>query len=264
MIAVIVLTHEREHLLRLCVERVLARTSDQTTEIVIWNNGSSDGTRELLDAIIDPRVRVVHHPENIGMNAYHEAVALTKAPYVIDLDDDMIEAPPEWDRTLLDAFQRLPDIGFLAANLADNPHDVAARVMYDERPHEYSIEIIDGLRLKRGPVGGGCALTSRELLQRAGGFRQRKGEVFWLEDAAFIKDLERFGLGAAYLDDLQLTHAGGDYYSKLNAAKHEYWHAYWMKEVRKNRVKRALLRVPMVARLNARHQWFRISETPEM
>jgi GT2 family glycosyltransferase len=263
MIAVIVLTHERAHLLRHCVENVLARTSELTSEIVIWNNGSTDETQAYVDGLDDPRLRVVHHPENIGMNAYHEAVALTTAPFVVDLDDDMIDAPRDWDRRLLEAFQRLPKIGFLAANLADNPHDRAARIMYDERPHEYHTEVVDGMRLKRGPVGGGCALTSRELLERAGGFRQRRKEIFWLEDAAYIKDLERLGLEAAYLEDLELTHAGGPYYARENQAKHEYWRAYWMKEIRKNRVKRALLRLPFVARLNERHGWFRLSETPD-
>jgi GT2 family glycosyltransferase len=263
MIAILVLTNQRAHLLQQCVDNVLARTSDLTTEIVVWDNASTDATREVLAAVEDPRLRVVHHPETIGMNAYHEALQLTSAEYVIDLDDDMIDAPQDWDRTLLEAFQRLPTIGFLAANLADNPHDQAARVMYDERPHEYRIEEAAGLRLKRGPVGGGCALTSRELLARTGHFRQRPGEIFWLEDAAYIEDLEQIGFEAAYLDELELTHAGGSYYAAMNEAKHQYWRAYWLREIRKNRVKKALLRVPGVRRMNDRRGWFRVSETPD-
>ena len=264
MIAILVLTNQRAHLLQQCVDNVLARTSDLTTEIVIWDNASTDATREVLAAFDDPRLRVVHHPENIGMNGYHEAFQLTSAEYVIDLDDDMIDAPQDWDRTLLEAFRKLPQIGFLAANLADNPHDQAARVMYDQRPHEYHVEEIAGLRLKRGPVGGGCAITSRELLARTGHFRQRPGEVFWLEDAAYIEDLEKIGLEAAYLDDLELTHAGGSYYAAMNDAKHQYWRAYWLREVRKNRVKKALLLVPGVRRMNERRGWFRVAETPEL
>ena len=94
MIGIVVLTHERVHLLRRCVDNVLARKSSLTTEIVIWNNGSRDDTREYLDSLDDPRLRIVHHPENIGQNAYAEAFALTSAEYLVELDDDMIEAPP--------------------------------------------------------------------------------------------------------------------------------------------------------------------------
>ena len=64
------LTHNRVHLLRKCVENVLARDLDATREIVIWNNGSTDGTRDYLDALDDPRIRVVRSEVNIGQNAY--------------------------------------------------------------------------------------------------------------------------------------------------------------------------------------------------
>src|SRR5687768_677548 len=116
MISVVVLTYNREHLLRKCVERVLRRTSDATREIVIWNNASSDGTAAFLNELQDSRIRVVNHSKNIGQNAYAEAFALTTQPYMIELDDDVTDAPQEWDRTLLDAFRQLPAIGFLAAN----------------------------------------------------------------------------------------------------------------------------------------------------
>ena len=55
-IAVVVLTHDRVHLLRQCVENVLGQVSPTTREIVIWNNGSTDGTRAYLDAVDDPRI----------------------------------------------------------------------------------------------------------------------------------------------------------------------------------------------------------------
>ena len=42
-------------------------------------------------------------------------------PWPIQVDDDVTDAPPHWDRTLLKAFKRLPEIGFLAADLEDDP-----------------------------------------------------------------------------------------------------------------------------------------------
>ena len=50
MIAVIVLTYNRAHLLERCVEDVLLRTSDATREIIIWNNASDDETKEYLES----------------------------------------------------------------------------------------------------------------------------------------------------------------------------------------------------------------------
>ena len=38
-------------------------------------------------------------------------------------------------------------------------------------------------------------------------------QVFWLEDAAYIADIQKLGFRAAYLDDLKVLRAGGPYYS---------------------------------------------------
>jgi GT2 family glycosyltransferase len=256
MIAIVVLTHNRPHLLRQCVENVLQKTSDATQEIVIWNNGSTDETRPYLDSLTDRRIRVVHHPQNIGQNAYALAFAQTSADYLLELDDDMIDAPERWDRMLLDAYRQLPDVGFLSADLVDNEHDESARYRYRVRPHLYKEETVNGIRLLTGPTGGGCAITSRELNERVGGFRQDPTQVFWLEDAAYIEDIGKLGYRAAILADLKLLHAGGSYYAKPSAEKEDYWARYWRAVERKNTVKRLLLRIPFVRPLNERRGWF--------
>jgi GT2 family glycosyltransferase len=255
-IALVVLTHNRVHLLQKCVENVLRRTSPRTREIVVWDNASPDDTAEYLRSLDDPRIKVVISERNIGQNAYARAFALTTAPYLIELDDDVVAAPPEWDKTLLEAFKRLPGIGFLAADLEDDPHDLASRYRHHIRPHEYTLVEENGIRLLRGPTGGGCAITSRELNERVGGFRENKKEVFWLEDAAYIADLERIGLGAAVLADLRVHHTGGPHYTKTSKEKAAYWQRWKARQERKLAVKRALLRIPFVRLLNARYGWF--------
>jgi GT2 family glycosyltransferase len=255
-IAVVVLTHNRLHLLRACVENVLARTSDATEEILIWDNGSTDGTAEYLDSLADERIRVVHHPSNIGQNAYAEAFKLVRADYLVELDDDVIDAPRNWDETLFKAFRRLPGVGFLAADLVDNPHDQAAHVRHHVRPHLYTPLELNGVRLLEGPTGGGCAMTSRSVYERVGGFRQRKKDIFWLEDAAYVEDIQRLGYRAAVLADLQVTHAGGPYYAKPTPERDAYWARVATLQRRKDAVKRLLLRIPFVPQLNDRVGWF--------
>jgi hypothetical protein len=173
-IAIVVLTHNRDHLIAKCVENVLLRTSAATREIVIWDNASTDGTAEYLASIADPRVRVIRSEENVGQNGYARAFRETTSPYLVELDDDVVDAPAEWDKMLLDAYVRLPDVGFLAADLEDDPHDQASRVRHHERPHEYTLVEDHGVRLLRGPAGGGCAMTSRGLKERAGGVTSRR------------------------------------------------------------------------------------------
>ena len=62
-------------------------------------------------------------------------------------------------------------------------------------------------------------MTSRELNERVGGFRQDKKRVFWLEDEAYIADIERLGYGSAVLADLRVHHTGGPHYTKASKEK---------------------------------------------
>jgi GT2 family glycosyltransferase len=255
-IAVVVLTHNRVHLLQKCVENVLLRTSDATKEIVIWDNASPDATGEYLKSLDDPRFRVVLSEKNIGQNAYARAFRLTSSPYFIELDDDVVNAPEGWDAMMLDAFKKLPDVGFLAADLEDDPHDLASRYRHHIRPHEYSLVEENGVRLLTGPAGGGCAMTSRELNERVGGFREDPKQVFWLEDEAYIGDIAKLGFRSAVMADLRVHHTGGPHYTVASKEKVEYWQRYKARRARRAAVKRLLYRIPLVPTLNRRFAWF--------
>lgn len=260
-IAIVVLTYNRLHLLRQCVENVLLRTSELTTEILVWNNGSEDGTREYLDSVDDPRFRIVHHPTNIGLNAYALACPMTSTGYLLELDDDMIDAPRLWDAVLLGALKRLPRIGYLQAKLADDGYSPGAHLFYREKAHLYTLRKENGVRIwDGGPVGGGCTITPRALHDRVGGFRQHKKLAFWREDQAYIQDIRKLGYATAILDELTVFHAGGPHYSEIVEEKKEFYDRRARSISRKNALKRALLRLPLVPRLNERYRWFRPPE----
>jgi GT2 family glycosyltransferase len=258
-IGVVVLTHNRVHLLRKCIENVLAVASPATREIVIWNNGSTDGTREFLDTLDDPRILVVHHDSNIGQNGYARAFARVSSDYLVELDDDVVGAPPGWDAILLDAYRRLPEIGYLAADLEDDPHDVATHYRYRIRPHQYTETEVNGVRLLQGPPGGACAMTSRELYERVGGFRQHRRHVFWQEEPAYMADIHRLGYGNAVLAGLKVHHTGGDHYGVRSEEKDAFWAEYQRRRMRRAAVKRIVFRLPFFRRLNARYGWFQPS-----
>lgn len=258
VISIIVLTHNRLHLLQRCVRDVLLRTSLATKEIVIWNNASEDGTSEYLATLDDPRITVVDNDENIGTNAYARAVELTSGEYIVEVDDDVIEAPRHWDERLLEAFRKIPNIGYLVADLKEDPNDSAYRYLQyvkNER-NVFVRKEIDGLSILEGPTGSGVAMTSREVYDRVGGFRQHKKLVFWHEATAYVRDLRSQGYRTAILEDLQVWHAGSPYYSQPSAAKLAF-HDHWARtNKRKDRVKRMILRIPFAAAMNRRYDWF--------
>jgi GT2 family glycosyltransferase len=258
VIAVVVLTHNRAHLLKLCVENVLQRTSATTREIVIWDNASSDETQEYLAGLTDSRINVVRRETNSGTSAYADAVALTTSPYIVELDDDVIEAPDRWDETMLHAFQKIPNIGHLAADLKEDLNDSAYCYLryVKETKNPFVRREIDGIRILEGPTPGGCAMTSREVYNRVGGFRKHKKLVFWHETEAYVRDVRRHGYRTAILEDLQVWHAGAPYYSEPSPAKLEFHVHRARSKARKDRIKRAILLVPLAKALNSRYRFF--------
>lgn len=260
-ISIFFLTYNRCHLLRKCVENVLSCTSELTTEIVIWDNASTDETAAYLDSLDDPRLIVVHSPTNIGMNAYDRAVQRTHGTFLIELDDDVIDAPDEWDRTLLEGFQRLPEIGYLAASMVDDPNSVCAAIFHDPDA-AYVRREVNGVTILEGPTGGYCTITTRELYDKTGGFGQEKSLVFWGEEQPFVEKLAALGYGHAVLADLEVHHASGPFYSEVVKEKNAYYTWKDRRTRRRDRVKRVLIKVPGVARINEQHGFFHVPEGP--
>jgi GT2 family glycosyltransferase len=258
VIAVVVLTHNRAHLLRRCVEDVLLRTSPETSEIVIWDNASEDDTRTYLSGVKDPRIKIVHHEANIGTNAYADAVRLTSSPYIVEVDDDVIEAPHHWDRTLLEAFRKIPKIGYLVADLKEDPNDSAYRYLkyVKEKGNVFTSKEVGGVRILEGPTGGGCAMTSREVYDRVGGFGKHKKLVFWHEAAAYVRAVRKLGYRTAILEELEVWHAGSPYYSRPSVSKVRFHDHRARAVARKDFVKKTILRIPFAHALNERYGWF--------
>ena len=121
---------------------------------------------------------------------------MTSSPYIVEVDDDVIEAPHHWDRTLLEAFRKIPKIGYLVADLKEDPNDSAYRYLkyVKEKGNVYTSKEVGGVRILEGPTGSGCAMTSREVYDRVGGFGRHKKLVFWHEDAAYVQAVRKTGL----------------------------------------------------------------------
>ncbi|AND17056.1 glycosyltransferase family 2 protein [Rathayibacter tritici] len=97
-LSILMPVYNEEATLRKAVGRVLAVTFQEGVEVefVIVNDGSRDGTREILDSLDDPRIRVFHQPRNQGKGAaISRAVQEATGDYVIICDADEEYRPSE-------------------------------------------------------------------------------------------------------------------------------------------------------------------------
>src|SRR5205085_2494137 len=93
------------------VKRVLE--SPWTGELLIVDDGSTDGTRERLSAIDDPRVRVVLQPRNAGKgSALRRGFAEASLPFTIVQDADLEYDPGDFGRLLAPLLDGRADVVF--------------------------------------------------------------------------------------------------------------------------------------------------------
>ena len=98
-VSVIVPALNEEATIARCLERVLEQSF--VAEILVIDDGSSDGTAEIVRSIQDPRVRLISHRLNRGKGAsIRTAVPLCTAAYIAIQDADLEYDPADMGRML--------------------------------------------------------------------------------------------------------------------------------------------------------------------
>ena len=168
------------------------------------NLGSDDGDLHLVQRI--DWIGTVEYLDRICKSAHHSRAAPGKyrsqcvcvSHCTDDRPDNIIEVDDDADPRAARGGQNagstpsrgtpLGDIGFLAANLAQNPNDITSGVMYEINAHLYRTEEVNGVRLEAGPRRRLVQMFSRELYDRAGGLTEH-GYPFWQEDGVLLQRL---------------------------------------------------------------------------
>lgn len=103
--AVIILNWNGEKLLRQFLPSVMANTSEELADVIVADNGSTDGSLRLLRKEF-PKVKVISFPENHGFaGGYNLAIEQCREyPLCVLLNSD-VETPPGWLEPLVAAME---------------------------------------------------------------------------------------------------------------------------------------------------------------
>ncbi len=120
--SVVIANYRGEELLSSCLDSLRAQDTDQPFEVVVVDDGSDDGSAELVLSRY-PEVRLLVNRRNVGPAAAKNiGASVARGEYLAFLDND-VELHPSWMRYMLEAMTSDGDgLGACASHIMLNGH----------------------------------------------------------------------------------------------------------------------------------------------
>jgi glycosyltransferase involved in cell wall biosynthesis len=155
-----------------CVTSAINSILSQTLtdfEFIIVNDGSVDGTTEILNAISaqDPRVRVIHQSNTGITRALNAGLAQARGSYIARQDADDVSYPDRFARQI-DFFLQDPAL-VLVGGVSDDIHENGTR---DRWPF-YDMKTIQKIVFKKTPFPHSTAIMRADVVRYLGGYDVR-------------------------------------------------------------------------------------------
>jgi glycosyltransferase involved in cell wall biosynthesis len=164
---VVIPTRNRRGLLARTLATVRAQRVE-TLEVIVVDDGSTDGTADFVDSLGDGRVRCVSNRRRLGVAAARNVgVESARCDNVAFVDDDDLWSPRMLAHHLA-ARARHPEARWSTAGAVEV--DVALRIQGVTRPPEHAS--IPRRLLSGNPIPGGCSnvVACTDLVREVGGF----------------------------------------------------------------------------------------------
>jgi O-antigen biosynthesis protein len=212
--SIVILTYNELDCTRECLESI-ARNTPEPHEIILVDNGSSDGTLPYLRELCagNPHYRLLENGENLGFAAgCNLGMRLARGGRILLLNNDVV-LPAGWLGGLLDCLEREPGAGIVGP--MSNEVAGAQRVAATDYRSMSELEAFArafgqahyGRRIPVGRVVGFCMLFTREVLECVGELDITFGSGNF-EDDDFCLRAALAGFGCVIAGDVFIHHYG--------------------------------------------------------
>lgn len=212
-VSIIIVTWNALDYLKLCLQKIFQYTDESLYDLIIVNNGSTDGTKDFLKTI---KAKVINNAENFGVvRALAQGENLVRTKFILSINDDVVVSPG-WLKDLLAAYKQYPEVKMLApikpsSQLIHPYKNINSRIFWDEikkfhkknspkellekycAPKNYEKFVNDFKKINNYSdyhlecppeiLSGCCVLVEAEFMKTIGGFVDTKFKIYGSEDA---------------------------------------------------------------------------------
>lgn len=151
-------------------------------EFLIFDDGSTDGSREILESYDDPRIRLFCYQENTGyVRHLNRGIELARGEYLFRMDADDIALPQRLERQVafLDAN---PGVG-LCGSWAETPNTPVRLLRRPCSHEEICLQLLSGTTFIHPTVAMRCSMLRRHGLRYREEYLYAEDYALWVECA---------------------------------------------------------------------------------
>ena len=215
-LSIVVLTHNRRELLRGCLESLFQQSDPGVPlEIVVVDDGSTDGTRAMVDELRAPRPWVEYRfQEHRGIPAARNAGIRSAIGDVIAIVADDYVLAPDYAKTIISFFREEPSARVVRFKIVAAGDDFLSRVSHAYREASIRRRLFEGAThdgyhhlwrefnaeerytVNHGLEAAGAAAFAREVFDEVGLFDE---SFLRAEDTDFTRRLRMKGIQVHYV-----------------------------------------------------------------
>lgn len=232
--SIIVLNYNTRELTLQCLASFAPALNRRGWQIIVVDNGSSDGSVEAVQAQ-SPFAEIVRSKRNLGFAGGNNLGLQQAGGQVVFLMNSDVLAAADTLQALAYQFEAQPAVGAISAGLRTINGEAQAFAYGDDPTLTYLLRRGSRALLRRGPlhrwdvdqpietkwVSGACVAVRREVIQQVGLLDERFQLYF--EDNDWCLRMRQAGWKVIYEPRFTVTHLGGQSQPKRRVANQLYY-----------------------------------------
>ena len=168
-LSVIMAVYNAEQYLQKSVGSILDQTFSDY-ELIVIDDGSTDGSLDMIRSFDDPRIHIIQNPSNLGQTrSLNKGIAISSGEFIARQDADDYSDPDRF-RLQVDHLKQHPKVGLLGTSykIVDKQGNILETVVLPESDEDLQARLLRGNIFCHGSV-----MMRGEILRLVGGYNER-------------------------------------------------------------------------------------------